>query len=61
MLAYSGVAKTTLQLYNTRHLDVGSFLRRDYSIDAADDTYQVGPNYSLSQVKCLGWSVAQPQ
>ena len=41
VLAYSGVAKTALQLYNARHLDVGSFLRRDYSIDAADDTYRM--------------------
>jgi len=32
VLSYSGVAKTVLQLYNQRHLDVGVYLRRDYSI-----------------------------
>ena len=35
VLSYSGVAKTVLQLYNQRHLDVGVYLRRDYSIDAS--------------------------
>ena len=32
VLSYSGVTKTCLQLYNARALDVGYFLRRDYSI-----------------------------
>ena len=35
VLSYSGVAKTVLQLYNQRHLDVGVYLRRDYSINAS--------------------------
>jgi len=35
-LAYSGTAKTTFQLYNARRLDIGSFLRRDYSIGISD-------------------------
>jgi len=35
VLCYSGVAKTVLQLYNQRYLDVGVYLRRDYSINAA--------------------------
>ena len=33
-VSYSGVAKSTLQMYNARRLDVGSFLRRDYGIRA---------------------------
>ena len=35
VLSYSGVAKTVLQLYNQRHLDVGVYLRRDYSISTS--------------------------
>ena len=41
MLSYSGVAKTVLQLYNQRHLDVGTYLRRDYSIDASNTEHMV--------------------
>lgn len=40
VLAYSGVAKTVLQLYNVRRLDVGYYLRRDYSINADDHSYR---------------------
>jgi predicted outer membrane repeat protein len=41
VLSYSGVAKTVLQLYNQRHLDVGVYLRRDYSIDASGSEHLV--------------------
>ena len=41
VLSYSGVAKTVLQLYNQRHLDVGTYLRRDYSIDASNTEHMV--------------------
>ena len=39
VLSYSGVTKTCLQLYNARALDVGYFLRRDYSISTDTDLY----------------------
>ena len=39
VLTYSGVTKTIVQLFSARHIDVGSFLRRDYSIDTSDGTY----------------------
>lgn len=39
VLSYSGVTKTCLQLYNARALDVGYFLRRDYSISTDTGLY----------------------
>jgi len=41
VLSYSGVAKTVLQLYNQRRLDVGVYLRRDYSINASNHEHTV--------------------
>ena len=41
VLSYSGVAKTVLQLYNQRRLDVGVYLRRDYSIDASNHEHTI--------------------
>ena len=41
VLSYSGVAKTVLQLYNQRHLDVGSYLRRDYSIVTSSEEHLI--------------------
>lgn len=41
VLSYSGVAKTVLQLYNQRHLDVGVFMRRDYSIVTSTEEHLV--------------------
>tara|TARA_B100000482_G_scaffold78601_1_gene55853 strand:- start:1741 stop:4887 length:3147 start_codon:yes stop_codon:yes gene_type:complete len=39
VLTYSGVTKTIVQMFSVRHIDVGSFLRRDYSISTSDGTY----------------------
>ena len=39
VLTYAGVTKTVLQLFNSRTLDVGTFLRVDYKIEAEGATY----------------------
>ena len=39
VLTYAGVTKTVLQLFNSRTLDVGTFLRVDYKIEAEGATF----------------------
>jgi predicted outer membrane repeat protein len=39
VLTYAGVTKTVLQLFNSRTLDVGTYLRADYNIKAEGQTF----------------------
>ena len=46
MLLYPGVCKKVMQLYGTRSLDTGAFLRADYAVQTRDLAFQRLSKYS---------------
>ena len=61
ILAYSGIAKTVFQLFNVRRLDMGVFLRRDYSINVDGSGARVYSLFSgFGAVALLAYPIGIP-